>query len=325
MMKSLILAGLLLLLPSLGYAACTLPASTASFGSVTTFVANTTVSSVTTNANVNCGSGSALSLLGNNQITFQLTGATNVSGTRGILKRSGDTGSDNVPVRLCTDSACASELTVGGTAFVYNSQTLANLAGLLGSLNFAIPVYLRTVPGQVVAAGTYQVTLNMAVTYRVCTSVSVGNTCLSEQNGSGVIPINITVILTNDCTTITAPNISFGSAPLVGSFSAVSQTINVLCSKGSTYTVGLSNGSYAVGSVRNMASGANRLSYEIYKSTTSNRWGSAGTERWSSTTSTAVSTDGLTRGFNYTARILTTQNTPPAGNYSDSVVVDLSF
>lgn len=230
-----------------------------------------------------------------------------------------------MPVRLCTDSACATELTVGGTPFVYGSQTLINLAGLLGSLNFAIPVYLRTVPGQVVAAGTYQVTLNMAVTYRICTSIAIGNLCLSEQTGSGVIPITVTAILTNDCTTITAPNISFGSAPLVGSFSSVSQTINVLCSKGSTYTVGLSNGSYPVGSVRNMASGANRLSYEIYKSTTSNRWGPGGTERWSSTTSSAVSADGLTRGFNYTARVLTSQNTPPAGNYSDSVVVDLSF
>jgi len=325
MINRLLFAGLLLLLPSFGYAACALPASTASFGSVTTFVANSTVSAVTTNANVNCGAGAALSLLGNNQITFQLTGATNSNGTRGILKRSGDTGSDNVPVRLCTDSACATELTVGGTPFVYGSQTLINLAGLLGSLNFTIPIYLRTVPGQVVAAGTYQVTLNMAVTYRICTSIGIGSLCLSEQTGSGVIPITVTAILTNDCTTITAPNISFGSAPLVGSFSSVSQTINVLCSKGSTYTVGLSNGSYPVGSVRNMASGANRLSYEIYKSTTSNRWGPGGTERWSSTTSSAVSADGLTRGFNYTARVLTSQNTPPAGNYSDSVVVDLSF
>lgn len=324
MMRSLLLAGLLLL-SSLGHAACNLPASSASFGSVSTFVANTTISSTSTNANVNCGAGSTLSLLGNNQITFQLTGATSNNGTRGILKRSGDTGSDNVPVRLCTDSACASELTIGGAPVVYGSQTLINLAGLLGSLNFAIPVYLRTVPGQVVAAGTYQVTLNMAVTYRVCTSISVGGLCLSEQNGSGIIPIAITAILTNDCTTITSPNISFGSAPLVGSFSAVTQTINVLCSKGSTYTVGLSNGSYPAGSVRNMASGTNRLSYEIYKESGSNRWGSAGTERWSSTISSAVSADGLTRGYNYTARILTSQSTPPAGNYSDSVVVDLSF
>ncbi|MGK3143483.1 Csu type fimbrial protein [Pantoea sp. C2G6] len=324
MMRFLMVAGLLLL-PSFGYAACALPAATASFGSVTTFVANSTVSSTSTNANVNCGAGSALSLLGNNQITFQLSGASSSNGTRGIMKRSGDTGSDNLPVRLCTDSACASELTIGGSPFVYGSQTLINLAGLLGSLNFAIPVYLRTVPGQVVAAGSYQLTLNLAVTYRICTSVGVGNLCLSEQNGSGVIPITVTAILTNDCTAITAPNISFGSAPLVGSFPGVSQTINVLCSKGSSYSVGLSNGSYAVGSVRNMASGANRLSYEIYKGTGSDRWGPAGSERWSSSTSSTLSADGLTRGFNYTARILTSQSTPPAGNYSDSVVVDLSF
>ncbi|WHS99427.1 MAG: hypothetical protein LZT29_02429 [Pantoea stewartii] len=324
-MKTLMLLLCLLLLPSLSYAACALPASSASFGSVTTFVANTTVSSTSTNADVNCGAGSALSLLSNNQITFQLTSASNANGTRGILKRSGDTDSDNIPVRLCTDSACASELTIGGPAFVYNSATLINLAGLLGSLNFAIPVYLRTLTGQTVAAGTYTVTLNMTVTYNICTSVSAVGLCLTPQTGSGVIPITVTVVLSNDCTAITAPNISFGSAPLVASFGSVSQTINVLCSKGSTYTVGLSNGNNAVSSVRNMASGTNRLSYEIYKGTTSNRWGPSGTERVSSTAADTVSTDGLTRSYNYTARVLTTQNTPPAGNYTDSVVVDIAF
>lgn len=55
---------------------------------------------------------------------------------------------------------------------MYNSATLINPAGLLGSLNFAIPVYLRTVAGQTVAAGSYTLTLNMTVTYNICTSVS---------------------------------------------------------------------------------------------------------------------------------------------------------
>ena len=99
----------------------------------------------------------------------------------------------------------------------------------------------------------------------------------------------------------------------------------MVCSKGSTYTVGLSNGSYVNGTQRQMASGANRLSYEIYKGTSSNRWGPSGTDRYSSASATSVSTDGVTRGYNYTARILTTQTTPPAGNYTDSVVVDVSF
>lgn len=325
-MKRILLVLTLLLLPGLARAACSLPASTASFGSVTTFVANSTVSSTSTTANVNCGAGSALTLLGTNQITLQLASASSVNGTRGAMIISGSSGTDNIPVRLCMDSACATELTVGGSTYTFSQSVLANLAGLFGSLNFALPVYLKTVTGQTVAAGTYTVTLNLYVTYNICTSLGVGGLCLTPQTGTGTIPITLTMVLSNDCTTITAPNVSFGSAPLVSSFSTVQQSISVVCSKGSTYTVGMSNGSYAANGVRNMASGSNLLSYDIYQgTTTTTRWGPTGTARWSSSASTTVSTDGLTRGYTYTAQILTSQNTPPAGNYTDSVVVDLSF
>lgn len=326
------LSGMMALM-AMGYsfssqAACGLPASTASFGSVSSFVVNTTASASSANVNVNCGAGSVLSLLSSNNITLRLASASNVAGTRGTLKRAGDTGTDNIPVQLCSAATCASEMTIGAAAVTYSSASLVNLIGLLGGLNFTIPLYLRTVPGQVVAAGTYTVTLNVAVTYRICTGIGLGGLCLagSDQNGSGVVPITITMVISNDCTTITAPNVSFGSAPLVSSFSTVSQSISVICTKGSSYTVGLSNGSHAVGSVRNMASGNNLLSYDIYKgTTTTNRWGPTGTERQSSVNATSVSADGLTRTYNYTAKVLTTQNTPAAGNYTDNVVVDLSF
>ncbi|YCI29885.1 spore coat U domain-containing protein [Erwinia sp. PK3-005] len=309
------------------HAACTLPASTASFGSVTSFAINSTASTSSTTANVNCGAGSVLSLLSGNNITLRLASASNVSGTRGTLTLAGASGGDNIPLQLCTASTCATEMTIGAAAITYSSAQLVNLIGLLGGLNFSIPLYLRTVPGQVVAAGTYSGTLNLAVTYRICTGIAALGLCLAgqDQNGSGTIPITVTLTVTNDCTTITAPNISFGSAPLVSSFSAVSQSISVVCTKGSTYTVGLSNGNNANGSVRNMANGTNRLSYEIYKGSSTNRWGPAGTERQSSVNAASVSSNGLTRTFPYTARILSTQNTPPAGNYTDSVVVDLAF
>lgn len=323
MIKTLLLV--LLLMPALAEAACTLPASTASFGTASSFTVNTTASTSSSSVNVNCGSGTTLALLSNNTITLQLASATVVTNTRGVMKRSGDTGTDNIPLQLCSDSACASEMRVGGTIYTYNQAQLLNLIGLLGGLNFTIPLYLRTVPGQVIAAGTYTVTLNVAVTYNICTSISLAGLCLTLQNGSGVIPMTTTMIVTNDCSTITSPNVSFGSAPLVSSFSSVSQAITIICTKGSVYTVGMSNGNYAVGSVRNMASSSNRLSYEIYKGTTSSRWGPASTERWASADSTAVSSDGLTRSYNYVARVLTTQSTPPAGNYSDSVVVDITF
>lgn len=324
MIRRLLLLALLSLFPLMSKAACPSPNATASFGTATTFVVNTTPSTTSTTVSVNCGAGGTLTLLGTDTIVFRLTGATVVSASRGIMKRSGDTGTDNIPVRLCVDSACATELRVNGTSYTFNSASLLTL--LAGAqLNFNIPLYLRTVPGQTIAAGTYNVTLNLSATYNICTSLNLLGLCLGAQTGTNVVPIATTIVVSNDCTTITAPNVNFGSAPLVGSFSSVSQTINVICSKGSTYTVGLSNGSYASGNVRNMANGVNRLSYEIYKGTSSNRWGASGTERWSSTTSTSVSSDGLTRGYNYTARILTTQSTPPAGNYSDSVVVDLAF
>ena len=308
-------------------AACTLPASTASFGSVTSFVINTTASTSSTTANVNCGAGSTVSLLSGNNITLQLAGASATSGTRGARTRAGVTGSDTIPVQLCTAANCATEMTIGATPITYNSTQLVNLIGLLGGLNFSIPLYLRTLPGQVVAAGNYTLTLNVAVTYRICTGIAALGLCLAgqDQNGSGTIPITLNLTITNDCATITAPNVSFGSAPLVSGFAAVSQSISVVCTKGSTYTVGLSNGNNASNGVRSMASGVNRLSYEIYKGTSSNRWGPSGTERQASANATTVSGDGLTRTFPYTARILTTQTTPPAGNYSDSVVVDVAF
>ncbi|MEY8772159.1 spore coat U domain-containing protein [Erwinia sp. ACCC 02193] len=322
----LALFSLLMLCSLSGWAACTLPTSTATFGSVSSFTVNTTVSNTTATVNVNCGSGSVLSLLSSDYIRFQLASATYTSSTRGALKTS-STGTDLIPLRVCSDTACATEMLIGGTTVNFSQAQLLNLLGTGGGQNFAIPLYLRTLTGQVVAAGTYTVTLNILVSYNICTGIGALGACLlgSQQTGSGTVPITTTLVVTNDCTTITAPNVSFGSAPLVGSFNAVSQSINVICTKGSTYTVGLSNGGYAVGAQRYMASGSNRLAYEIYKNATTSRWGPTGTERVASSAANSITTDGLTRTFNYTARILTSQATPPAGNYSDSVVVDLSF
>ena len=74
-----------------------------------------------------------------------------------------------------------------------------------------------------------------------------------------------------------------------------------------------------------MVSGSNFLSYDIYKEATTNRWGGSGAERWTSATASQVSTDGLLRTYNYTAKVLTSQTTPPAGTYTDTLIVDVAF
>lgn len=264
-----------------------------------------------------------LGLLNHDTVTLTYTGATVSTGTRANLKRTDNTTvTDVVPVRLCGQSGCASnsEIAIGGS-YTWSGSTLL---ALLGSTRFTLPLFFRTSTGQNVSAGPYQVTLNFNVYYNICQVGALG-LCVTAQTNTVATTMQLNLTVTNDCITINAPNVNFGSAPLVKNFPAISQAVSITCTKGSSYTVGINNGSYANGNVRNMASGNNRLSYEIYKASTINRWGSVGTERWASSASSSTSSDGLLRTYNYTARVLPTQSTPPAGTYTDTVVVDIAF
>ena len=328
-MKKLLLLSLFSLLmscPMLARAACTISptSATASLGTVTSFVLNTTASTTSTTITLQCGSGLVV-LLSSDHITVTLASASPSASGRANL---GDGASDLIPIQLCSTSNCSTELTIGGTGVTYTQSELVNLAGLLGSFNFPLTFYIRTIPGVVVPAGTYTSTLSMVFNYAICTSVSVLGVCLlgNEQTGSFTVPVTVNMVVTNDCTTITAPAINFGSAPLVSSFSGVSQSINVICTKGSAYTVGMNAGLHATGTQRYMANGSNLLAYQIYQGTSGTTlWADTGTARVASSAASAVSSDGLTKTFNYNALILTGQNTPAQGTYTDTVTIDLSF
>lgn len=312
----------------MGLANCTLSELTASFGSVTSFVAGTTVSTTSAIGNINCDSKKIDGLQSIDSISFSLTAASNVFGTHAVMTRQGDTSNHYIPLQLCLTPECHSEMTPGGRAITWDFQQLLSLSQhSIG--NVAIPFYLRTLlPVQPMEAGTYTARLNVAVSWRFCTtSVMAEEPCplnrLQEETGIISMAVNLTVI--NDCRTITAPNINFGSAPLVSEFSTVTQSISIACTKGSTYSIGFNDGENAVSHIRNMISGNRRLSYEIYKGRTTERWGANSSERMSSANANSISNDGMIRTFNYTSKILTTQATPEEGNYNDNVVVDVAF
>lgn len=310
---------LLLLVSGTGWGACTVSTVNDSFGSVTSFALSGN-NEVQTTGTLVVSCDAVLNLLTNDSITLNYTGAT-VSAAS--LKRTDNaTITDVIPTRLCGASGCTgtSEVQIA-RSYTWSGSTLL---GLLGSRQYNIPLYFRTVAGQNVSAGPYQVTLNFSVNYNVCQVGAVG-LCLTPQTGTAVTSITLNMNVTNDCSAMTTPNINFNSAPLVQNFPTIYQSIAVTCTKGSAYTIGINNGLNALNNVRRMASGNNRMSYEIYKEATANRWGVSGTERWASGASSQVSTDGLLRTYNYTARILPNQTTPPAGNYSDTLVVDVAF
>ncbi|KRP67817.1 Csu type fimbrial protein [Pseudomonas orientalis] len=318
------LFGLALLCSGKALAACSVGATVpASFGSISSMTVRTAAqTSSTTSAGLSCTS-SLISLLVSSD-HFYATITSSQSGLRG------PTG-DVIGYTIYGTNSTSYPIARGAQFDFGGAGGIAQIIGLIaGPGPKSVPLYLGSITGSNVAAGVYTETLSIAWNWNYCSGVGLGGICLGRDIGSGTASLTVSMTVTNDCQ-ITAPNISFGSAPVVSGFTAVSgQTINIACTKGSAYTVGLSDGQNAVGvgGRRRMISGANYLAYDIFKSAGTTRWGSVGAARRASSTAEVNPGNGLGTGsqvFNYNARIYTDQPTPPAGIYLDNVVLDVGF
>lgn len=310
-------------LPGSAWALCSAVSTTpVAFGSVSSIAVRTTSQpSSTPNAGLSC-TGSLLSLLTNTDHFY-----ATVTSTQSGLK--GPTG-DIISYTLYADNSTSYPIT-RGVAFDFARNGIIDALGLLGSVvPKTAPIYLGTTLGSNVAAGIYSETLSIAWSWNYCSGIGIGSVCLGRDINSGNTTLTVNMTVANDCT-ITAPNINFGSAPVISAFSAVTgQTISLACTKGSAYTVGLSDGQQAlsVGGRRRMISAGNYLAYDIFKSAGTTRWGSVGSARRASSDAEVNPGNGLGTGsqvFNYNAKIYTDQTTPPAGTYLDSVVLDVGF
>lgn len=317
------LALLLLCLPGSAWALCSVvPATPASFGSVSSIAVRTTSQpSSTLNAGLRC-SGSLLSLLTTNDHFY----AKITSIQSGLVGPKGDV----IGYTLYANNSTSYPIT-RGVDFDFARNGIIDALGLLGSIvPKTAPIYLGTIVGSNVAAGLYTETLSIAWTWDYCAGIGIGGLCAGRDTSSGNTTLTVNMTVSNDCT-ITAPNIAFGSAPVVSGFAAVmGQTINLACTKDSAYTVGLSDGQWpiSVGGRRRMISGSNYLAYDIFKGAGNTRWGSVGAARRASTDAEVNPGNGQGTGsqiFNYNARIYTDQATPPAGTYLDNVVLDVGF
>jgi len=318
----------LALLASLGFAAqvqaaCSVVATVpVGFGLVSSMTVRTAAqASSTTNAGLSCGP-TLISLLAASDHFY----ATITSATSGMVGPTGDV----IGYTIYANNSTSFPIT-RGTQFDFASNNIAQSLGLVsGPGNKTVPIYLSSITGSNVAAGVYSETLSIFWSWNYCSALGIGSLCILRDIGSGTASLTVSMTVTNDCQ-ITAPNISFGSAPVVSGFAAVTgQTINIACTKGSAYTVGLSDGQnpVSVGGRRQMISGSNLLAYDIFKSATTTRWGSVSTARRASSTAEVNPGNGLGTGsqiFNYNAKIYTDQNTPPGGTYIDNVVLDVGF
>ncbi|PCE22266.1 hypothetical protein BWP39_21565 [Paraburkholderia acidicola] len=288
----------------------------ASFGTPTSFTVRTAQQSGSTiNSGLTCdGTGVAAPLLSTNEINMTLSSQNAES----VRSSTGDT----IPYRIFADANARTPVN-SGRAVNWATDPLRSTLSLFGGASLSPPLYFRTTPGANVAAGTYTDTITINWNWRYCTRSSLpGVSCSRFDRGSGASAFLLTLVVTNDCT-IAARDISFGAAPDPASFSPVTGGIGVTCTKGLTYTVGVSSGSFpAANGRRQMASsGGGRLQYDIFNGRGATVWGED-TNRVRSVSSA----DGLSaQQFPFRAAIYADQEIPPVGTYTDSVVIDVRY
>lgn len=260
---------------------------------------------------------------------------------------------DQIPVNY-TNSGTGESLTVSyldtnnkaiGVGKEIDMSTFSLLNFFTGP-NGALPFYAKINLGQNVSPGRYTADKSFKVKWYYSVPelafVGIGSFfespgfrrpgLFTDQNwGTGSdANLNLYIDVSADCR-ISTNAVNFGTSPFADVFTPVQTSLGVRCSVYTPYHVSLNNGLYPQsGNQRAMKSetGNNYLSYEIYKNATTERWGSIGNERWSSLEATTNPGQHNTnqQGFAFTAKVLDT-NSPslPAGNYSDTITVNVEF
>ncbi len=189
-----------------------------------------------------------------------------------------------------------------------------------GSTNLTI--YARAFGGQgTVPPGTYTTSFSAADTDFVYGTLGIlpcPNIIVLPQHAHPTFTGSATVL--SNCK-VTATDIGFGSQGLLTANIDQTGTVSVTCTAGTTYNVGLGDGNENAGpSGRAMALGANKIGYGLYRD-------GARSQVWGSTigTNTVGGTGtGAAQNLTVFARVAP-QVTPPAGTYSDVIVVTVTY
>jgi spore coat protein U-like protein len=306
----------------------------------------------TSTALINLGSQSSFDLTVPNSAAGSGGSGLSCPGLLGLLSSqyiylSVDSMSSGLVNPVTGDSIPFSVATLPAGVPLVAGATSGNLAGAsllsLGGTNDQILFYVSLGAAANVASGTYTGTITLRWHYATCsvinalglcvgawtTSPGVSQSCAlgllctlntSSLPGPGeAVEVTIKVDVTRDCR-FDADDIDFGSAPFAEGFSPVNGSLRVRCTKGTTYSVGLSDGNYFDNGRRRMASGANRLEYDVFH---------PGGLRWNNSTQRAVQSlpaqGNVPETFVYEARVYSDQTTPPVGIYQDVLIIDVEF
>jgi len=289
---------------------CSVTVSALNFGSID--VTQNTTFTTSSTLNISCSGLSSYTVLA--CIGFGGgTGGINGSGNPRYMSN----GANTLSYEIYKDAA---HTTVWGSDWTGSGGTKAQFnVPLNGSGNgsMSVPVYGLVFASQrSVATGSY---LSSFTTGDVNLQLSyVPSGC-----GSYYTPptFNVTATVIPACT-VSATNLSFGSAGLLTSNVDATSIVSVTCSNAAPYNVGLSAGSGTGATVaaRKMSSGGSTITYSLYQN-------SARTTVWGTTIGTDTETGtgtGSAQNLTVYGRV-PPQTTPAPGAYSDTIIVTVTY
>lgn len=209
----------------------------------------------------------------------------------------------------------------GGTAVTLSGASILQLLTTSGS---SIPIYARIPAGQnnVIPHATTDyssaftaTTSNVQVNYRTCSLILL----CSDRTANFSFTVRARV--PNDCRVI-AGDMDFGPRGLLDQDVTATSTVDVTCTAGSAFNIGLG---YGIGgsTVNNRymrTTQGNQVRYQLYKDEAHTQpWGLLADGLSSLNTGT-----GITRGLTVYG-LVPAQITPPPGSYSDTVTVTVTY
>lgn len=295
-------------------AACTLlPLITnVNFTEANSFEIQTSQDMVSTTMGIRCSNIQLLGILSNDKVTATIINSS------GFHLSNND--GNSIPYKLCKDSSCDNTYQ-NGSLITWSSTELINLLSL-GAFTLNLPLYLEILPSSNpdLVAGTYQDTINIKWDWSLCTLLGLGDICLIRDSSSSIATINVSLDVSNICAIESPPNVNFGSAALPSSFNAInSNVLQTRCTKNANYSIKLTSIQSEIDGMRQMLATVNGsnyyLQYQLYRSGVA----------WTSTNDLSMTGLGTIQDIPYQAKINADQQNIPAGSYSDTVTVAITY
>ncbi|MDD3764939.1 MAG: spore coat protein U domain-containing protein [Nevskiales bacterium] len=330
---SLLLSVCLLLnaAPAQSATTCTADMTDVQFGSSDPYAGWTDVNAT---LSYNCNT-LGLSLLAGAAVRLCFSIGSGSQGTGSILPRRMLDGSNELQFNLFSDAA---RTQVWGTfPSGHVEVTLEYSVPVLGgSGSGTLQVYGRVESNQLSAIpGSYSYTNSFSgsdaqMTYRYNEQLlgignpSIPTNCTSSGIGGGSddFPFTASATVNAACNpTFSVQNIDFGTQGLLTAAIDTTATLSPQCTNTTPYQVGLDNGLHASGNTRRMqSSGGQYVTYELYRDAgRSQRWGN--TQNVDTLGGTGA---GDAQNVTIYSRVAS-QNTPPSGDYSDTVTVTIYY